>query len=86
MLLLHEITRGVHANHAAQVVLTTHSPHLLDFVDLNTDQVLVFSRQEDGSRTAEPADTERLKTFLDEFMLGEVWYNKGEEGLVARKS
>jgi predicted ATPase len=86
MLLLHEITRGEHGNHGAQVVLTTHSPHLLDFVDLQTDQILVFSRNEDGSRSAEPADADRLKTFLDEFMLGEVWYNQGEEGLVARKS
>ena len=34
---------------------------------------------------AEPADTERLKVFLDEFMLGEVWYNQGEEGLVAKR-
>ena len=38
-----------------------------------------------GSRTAEPADAERLKVFLDEFMLGEVWYNEGEEGLVKKQ-
>ncbi len=82
MRLLREITRGVHGDSAAQVVLTTHSPHLLDFVDLNTDQVLVFHRNKDGSRTAKPADPDRLKNFLDEFMLGEVWYNEGEAGLV----
>lgn len=84
--LLREITVGKHGNNTAQVILTTHSPYLLDHVDLKTDQVLVFRRNDDGSRTAEPADAERLKTFLDEFMLGEVWYNQGEEGLVARKS
>ncbi len=82
MRLLREITQGVHGDSAAQVVLTTHSPHLLDFVDLNTDQVLVFHRHKDGSRTARPADPDRLKNFLDEFMLGEVWYNEGEAGLV----
>ena len=82
--LLREITEGKHGNHAAQVVLTTHSPHLLDYFDLDKDQVLVFSRAEDGSRNAEPADAERLKNFLDEFMLGEVWYNEGEAGLVRR--
>ena len=82
--LLREITRGQHGGHAAQVVLTTHSPHLLDYVDLEQDQVLVFRRNDDGSRTAEPADAERLKNFLDEFMLGEVWYNEGEAGLVRR--
>ena len=48
--------------------------------------MLVFRRNDDGSRTCEPADAERLKNFLDEFMLGEVWYNEGEDGLVARKS
>lgn len=82
--LLREITQGVHGNHAAQIVLTTHSPYLLDYVDVDKDQVLVFSRDDDGSRTAEPADAERLKSFLDEFMLGEVWYNEGEAGLVGR--
>lgn len=86
MALLRSITQGEFAGHAAQVVMTTHSPYLLDLVDLTIDQVLVFRRNDDGSRTAEPADAERLKVFLDEFMLGEVWYNQGEEGLVARRS
>lgn len=80
--LLRDITKGQHGDHSAQIVLTTHSPHLLDYVDIEKDQVLVFRRNDDGSRTAEPADAERLKTFLDEFMLGEVWYNEGEAGLV----
>lgn len=84
MRLLREITQGKHGEHAAQVVLTTHSPHLLDYVDIEKDQVLVFRRNDDGSRTAEPADAERLKNFLDEFMLGEVWYNEGEAGLVGK--
>ena len=84
--LLSELTRGVHGDNAAQVVVTTHSPHLLDFVDVEHDQVLVFRRNDDGSRSAEPVDAERLKTFLDEFMLGEVWFNEGEEGLTGRKT
>jgi predicted ATPase len=83
--LLRAITQGKHGAHATQVILTTHSPYLLDMVTLETDQVLVFTRQEDGSCTAEPADAERLKVFLDEFQLGEVWYNQGEAGLVAKK-
>lgn len=82
MRLLREITEGRHGDHAAQIVLSTHSPHLLDYVDIEKDQVLVFRRNDDGSRTADPVDAERLKTFLDEFMLGEVWYNEGEAGLV----
>lgn len=84
--LLREITKGLHGKNAAQVVLSTHSPYLLDLIDPSTDQVLVFRRNDDGSRSAEPVDAERLKGFLDEFMLGEIWYNQGEDGLVARKS
>jgi predicted ATPase len=83
--LLREITEGKHGG-PAQVILTTHSPYLLDLVDLNREKVVVFRRLEDGSRTAQAADPERLKRFLEEFMLGEVWFNQGEEGLVARSS
>jgi hypothetical protein len=28
-------------------------------------------------------DEKHLKVFLEEFMLGEVWFNQGEEGLLA---
>ena len=84
--LLREIAEGKHGDRASQVILTTHSPYLLDRVDLTRDQVLVFRRNADGSRSAEPVDAERLKLFLDEFMLGEVWFNQSEEGLVARQS
>ena len=84
--ILREITQGKYGERAAQVILTTHSPYLLDHVDLETDQVLVFRREEDGSRSVEPADPERLKVFLDEFKLGEVWFNQEEEGLVRKKA
>jgi predicted ATPase len=82
--LLRGITKGRFCGHAAQIILTTHSPYLLDLVDPDKEQVLVFQRLPDGSRTAQATDTSRLQLFLDEFMLGEVWYNQGEEGLVAR--
>ena len=86
MKLLRKITLGEVNGHAAQVILTTHSPYLLDCVNLDTDQVLVFRREEDGSRTASPVDAEGLKDFLHDFQLGEVWYNEGEAGLVAHQS
>jgi predicted ATPase len=82
---LRSLTAGKYGGHAAQVVLTTHSPYLLDLIDPATDQVLVFRREPDGSRSASPVDTERMKSFLDEFMLGEVWFNSGEEALVAKQ-
>lgn len=80
MRLLREITQGKHGDRGAQVVLTTHSPYLLDLVDIEQDQVLVFRRNDDGTRTAEAVDAKRLELFLDEFKLGEVWFNQGEAG------
>lgn len=82
--LLRDITKGMHCGHPAQVILTTHSPYLLDHVNLDEDEVLVFRRNDDGSRTCEPVNRERLKVFLDDFMLGEVWFNQKEEGLIKR--
>lgn len=84
--LLRDITVGKFGGQAAQVILTTHSPYLLDLIDPSKEQVLVFQREPDGSRTAQSLDTSRLKDFLDEFMLGEVWYTQGEEGIVSRKA
>ena len=80
--LIRGVTQGVHADHLAQVVVTTHSPYLLDFINPAEDQVLVFRRASSGERTVEPVDEKRLGAFLDEFMLGEVWINEGEDGLV----
>jgi len=80
--LLRKLTKGELGGHPAQVILTTHSPYLLDLVDLETDQVLVFQREDDGSRSVQPANKERIQEFFDGFMLGEVWYNAQEAGLV----
>lgn len=85
MRLLRSISKGEFCDHPAQVILTTHSPFLLDHVDLDHDQLLIFQREEDGARNAYPADKERLKHFLDEFMLGEVWLNEEEEGLIGKR-
>jgi predicted ATPase len=82
--LLHAVTTGKLGGTPAQVIVTTHSPYLLDSVREGEDQVLVFQRQADGSRTAKPIDTDRLRAFLDEFKLGEVWFNEEEAGLVAK--
>ncbi len=86
MRLLRSISQGDFCDHAAQVILSTHSPFLLDHVDLDHDQLLIFQREEsdEGARTVTPADKDRLRTFLDEFMLGEVWFNETEKGLISQ--
>jgi predicted ATPase len=86
MRLLRGLSEGLYTEQPTQVVLSTHSPYLLDYVNPGKDQVLVFERLEDGSRNARPVDNNRLKLFLDEFMLGEVWYSQDEAGLVEKTS
>jgi predicted ATPase len=81
--LLRGLTEGRISGRPVQVILSTHSPYLLDHIRLPQDQVLVFQREPDGQRSATEADQTRLKAFLDEYMLGELWFNQGEEGLVA---
>jgi len=82
--LLEGLSEGKFADHQAQVILSTHSPYLLDCIDVEKHQVLVFERKSNGSRVARPVDTDRLKVFLDEFMLGEIWVNQEEHGLVKK--
>ena len=84
--LFHSVSRGEFGPHPTQVFVTTHSPYLLDHMDIDTDQILVCSRNGDGSRAVEPADADRLKLFLDEYQLGEVWFNQSEAGMVAKEA
>ncbi len=81
--LLRQMTSGEFSGQPVQVILSTHSPYLLDNIHVPDDQVIVFHRESDGRRSASAVDEKHLKVFLDEFMLGEVWFNQGEEGLLA---
>ncbi len=85
MTLLRRLTTGELTGKPAQVIMTTHSPYLLDHVRLPDDGVIVFRREADGRRSASEVDAARLKAFLGEFMLGEVWFNQGEDGLLAAR-
>ena len=80
--LFRSLTEGRLSGRQVQILMTTHSPYLLDHIKPPEDQVIVFRGESDGRRSAHEADEKRLKAFLDEFMLGEVWFNQGEEGLV----
>jgi hypothetical protein len=82
--LLRGLSQGSFGEAPRQVILTTHSPYLLDHVNPLEGQVLVFRRENDGSCTAEPIDEGRIRNFLDDFMLGEIWTNEQEEGLVKK--
>lgn len=70
-----------------QVIATTYSPLLLDHVDLETDQVLLFFRRRDGTCIVREIDMGSCRAAVEEdFLLGEWWHNVGEVGLVARGS
>ncbi len=68
------------------VVVTTYSPYMLDHVSLNRDQVLVFRKADDGSKTVTPIDVDRVQLLMDgallETRLGGVWVDAGEDGMV----
>lgn len=65
-----------------QVIMTTHSPYVLDFVP--KESVRVFSRDEKGDVTVKPLHELRdVQDMLAEGMtLGEIWYNTDEDELV----
>jgi predicted ATPase len=86
--LLRGLSTGEFSGKPTQVILATHSPYLLDEINIQSDQeqVLVFRRDDSGERIVEAVDRERLKVFLDEFMLGEIWFNQNEEGLLKKRS
>jgi predicted ATPase len=83
--LLKDLTKGRYGAWPTQVIMTTHSPHLLSCIEPDEAEVLVFQRQPDGERTVKPFDKERLKHYLKEFSMGEIWFNETEEGLVASR-
>lgn len=82
MELLRKVTLGGFGGKPAQIILSTHSPYLLDFIDPATDQVLIFQRQADGNCLPQEINQDKLQDFLGGFMLGEIWFNEGEKGLV----
>lgn len=86
MQLLRGLTEGQFGTGKVQVIVTTHSPYLLDCVDLDTDQVLIFERLKDGTRHAVAANRDHLNEFFDGFMLGEIWFNAEESGLIGPRT
>lgn len=68
-----------------QVVITTHSPYVLDFVP--KESVRVFTRGEDGhAHVSKMHEIAKVRELLEQgYTLGEVWYNTDEDELVAGK-
>jgi predicted ATPase len=82
--LLRKLTEGVGGALPTQVIITTHSPYLLDFV--NAAEVLIFTKLPSGASQARcMADAPDLEARLTEQQLGELWFNVGEDALSGAK-
>ncbi|MDX9709434.1 MAG: AAA family ATPase [Trichloromonas sp.] len=68
--LLHDAARR------AQLIVSTQSSHLLD--ELTPEQVIVVNQQ-DGASVLEHLDPDKLKEWLEEYTLGQLW-EKNELG------
>lgn len=67
-------------SHAAQIILTTHSPYLVDKMKL--DDLIVVEKSDGVTRCIRPASKKHLKELLEreELGLGELWYSGALEG------
>jgi len=76
--LLRKMTTGEIGNKPRQVILTTHSPLLLNYVD--PSEVRVFRRNENGETTVTPMnEVPEIDRLMKTFSPGEIWNLFGEE-------
>jgi len=78
--LFRRLSDGRLGNHPVQVVMTTHSPYLLDLAE--PEEVRVVTRSIDaGTRVASLKKHPGIEKQLREFKLGELWTAIGDEHL-----
>jgi predicted ATPase len=83
--ILRKISTGEIGNQPRQVILTTHSPLLLNFVQ--PEEVKVFRRDEkQGTKVDSMDKLPNIARLRGEFAPGELWYLFGEEDLVKGKA
>ena len=97
LLLIEEPENGVHPSRLAdvvailkelsseqpqtQVILTTHSPYLLDM--FSPDEVSLCRKEDDGSVSVHRlSESELVRKQLNVFTLGEIWTAEGDEALI----
>ena len=77
-----QVLRELAFTSSAQVLITTHSPLLLN--QMSPEDVMVVTRQPDRGIQVKPmVDTKLFAERIRDFDLGELWYNIGEDELVA---
>lgn len=80
---LKRLTDSARGVNTAQIVVATHSPYFLDFVP--PESVIVFGRRENGETVTAPLlSLPGVRERIDSgFSLGEMWFNVGEDELLA---
>jgi predicted ATPase len=74
----------IHEQSHTQVVLTTHSPYVLDL--FKAEEVTLCMMQSNGEvKTTRLSESPAVKSQIDVFTLGEIWTSAGDEA-IARKS
>ena len=68
----------IEASKRVQIVVTTHSQTLVSALSEIPEAVLVCERGENGTEMSR-LDPERLKTWLEDYSLGDIW-RMGEIG------
>jgi predicted ATPase len=78
-----EILRDlIKSQNRTQVLLTTHSPYMLDL--LNPEEVTLCQKEQDGSVSVHRlSESKSVREQLDLFTLGEIWTAEGDEKLAA---
>ena len=69
----------IEASERTQLVVTTHSPALVDAFTAQPESVLVCERDFDGFTTIQRLQRQNLDAWLEEYSLGDLW-QKGEIG------
>lgn len=82
--MLRKISEGALGNQARQVIVTTHSPLLLNYT--RPEEVRIVRRdREQGTIVTPMSEVPDVHKLLEEFGTGELWYLLGEQGLVEGK-
>ena len=69
------------ADRGVQVILTTHSPYLVDLVELS--EMHLFAKDSAGAvKTRSLASSPQAQKLKDDFMTGEIWATFEEESIV----
>lgn len=83
--LLRKMTTGEVGNRKRQVIITTHSPLLLNYCQ--PEEVRIVTRDAEGATQVTPLTAvPDIRRLLEEFGLGELWYLLGEEALLKGKA